>query len=70
MLPEYKTVYRGGEGEITEKKSRFIANVVPVSSEEEAEEFIESMKKKILGCKAQLLCLYHRGAGRDKEVQR
>lgn len=46
MLPEYKTVYRGGEGEITEKKSRFIANVVPVSSEEEAEEFIESMKKK------------------------
>ncbi len=28
------------------KKSRFIANVVPVSSEEEAEEFIESMKKK------------------------
>ena len=45
MLPEYKTVYRGGEGEITEKKSRFIANVVPVSSEEEAEEFIESMKK-------------------------
>lgn len=46
MLPEYKTVYRGGEGEITEKKSRFIANVVPVSSEEEAVEFIESMRKK------------------------
>ena len=46
MVPEYKTGYRGGEGEITEKKSRFIANVVPVSSEEEAEEFIESMKKK------------------------
>ena len=35
MLPEYKTVYRGGEGEITEKKSRFIANVAPVASEEE-----------------------------------
>lgn len=46
MLPEYKTVYRGGEGEVTEKKSRFIANVVPVSSEEEAVEFIESMRKK------------------------
>lgn len=46
MLPEYKTVYRGGEGEITEKKSRFIANVVPVSSEEEAVEFIESIRKK------------------------
>ena len=31
-----KTVYAGGEGEIVEKKSRFIANVRPVSSEEEA----------------------------------
>lgn len=46
MLSEYKTVYRGGEGEITEKKSRFIANVVPVFSEEEALEFIEAMRKK------------------------
>ena len=41
-----KTVYRGGEGEIVEKKSRFIATVKPVSSEEEATAFIAEMKKK------------------------
>ena len=29
-----KTVYAGGEGEIVEKKSRFISTVRPVSSEE------------------------------------
>lgn len=41
-----KTVYSGGEGEIIEKKSRFIATVRPVSSEEEAVAFIAEMKKK------------------------
>ena len=46
MLSQYKTVYRGGEAEIIEKKSRFIATVKPVKSEEEAIEFIESLKKK------------------------
>ncbi len=46
MLNEYKTVYTGGEAEIVEKKSRFIATVVPVRNEEEAIAFIEAMKKK------------------------
>ena len=46
MLSQYKTVYYGGEAEIIEKKSRFIATVRPVKSEEEALAFIESMKKK------------------------
>lgn len=46
MLDHYKTVYRGGEGEITEKKSRFIATVRLVESEEEAQAFIGAMKKK------------------------
>ena len=41
-----KTVYIGGEGEIVEKKSRFIATVRPVTSEEEATAFINEMKKK------------------------
>lgn len=41
-----KTVYNGGEGEIIEKKSRFIATVRPVTSEEEAVSFINEMKKK------------------------
>ncbi|KMZ55616.1 Xaa-Pro dipeptidase [Dorea sp. D27] len=46
MTTEYKTVYEGGEGEIVEKKSRFIAAVRPVSAEEEALAFIESVRKK------------------------
>ncbi|MDO4343407.1 MAG: YigZ family protein [Eubacteriales bacterium] len=41
-----KIVYNGGEGEITEKKSRFIATVYPVHSEEEALAFIAGLKKK------------------------
>ena len=41
-----KIVYRGGEGEIIEKKSRFIATVCPVNSEEDAARFIEKIKKK------------------------
>ena len=46
MLEKYKTVYEGGEGEIVEKKSRFIATVRPIQTEEEALAFIEEMKKK------------------------
>ena len=46
MLEQYKTVYEGGEGEFVEKKSRFIATVRPVESEEEALKFLEEMKKK------------------------
>lgn len=41
-----KIVYQGGEGEIVEKKSRFIATVCPVNSEEDAVRFIEKIKKK------------------------
>ena len=48
MLEHYKTIYEGGEGELVEKKSRFIATVRPVETEEEALAFIE--EKKILGC--------------------
>lgn len=42
----YKVVTEGGTGEIVEKKSRFIATVKPVETEEEAVAFVESMKKK------------------------
>ncbi|MDE6874519.1 MAG: YigZ family protein [Lachnospiraceae bacterium] len=42
----YRCVYTGGCGEITEKKSRFIATVHPVSCEEDALAFIEQTKKK------------------------
>ena len=42
----YRAVYEGGQGEIIEKKSRFIATVLPIETEEEALEFIAKMKKK------------------------
>ena len=45
-MKEIKIVYEGGEGELIEKKSRFIATVRPVESEEEALGFIAAMKKK------------------------
>lgn len=41
-----KTLYQGGTGEIVEKKSRFIANVQTIETEEEALAFIAAMKKK------------------------
>lgn len=42
----YNIVYSGGCDEIVEKKSRFIANVFSVSTEEEAMKIIEETKKK------------------------
>ena len=42
---DYKCILKGGAGEITEKKSRFIATVAPVSNEEEALAFIEEVRK-------------------------
>ena len=46
MTEQYKTVYEGGEGELVEKKSRFIATVRPVKTEKEADQFVEEMRKK------------------------
>lgn len=67
MSHEYKTIYRGGSGEIVEKKSRFIATVRPVSTEEEALEFITEMKKKYYdarhNCSAYII-------GRNSEIVR
>ena len=42
----YRVLIEGGEGEIVEKKSRFIATFRKVESEQEALLFIEEMKKK------------------------
>ncbi len=39
-------IYEGGCGEIVEKKSRFIATVIPVQTEEEAAKEIERLKKQ------------------------
>ena len=43
---KYRILYDLGEGEIVEKKSRFIAHTAPVKTEEEAQEFIEKIKKQ------------------------
>lgn len=42
----YRVLLEGGASEIVEKKSRFIATIRRVESEEEAVAFIEEMKKK------------------------
>lgn len=44
--PSCRIVIEGGTGEYIEKKSRFIATIRPVKSDEEAVRFIEEMKKK------------------------
>ncbi len=46
MQGAYRVITEGGEGEIVEKKSRFLATVKRVESEEEAVSFIDAMKKK------------------------
>ena len=46
---EYRIVLEGGQGEIEEKKSRFICNVRAVHTEEEAASFIEENGYEICG---------------------
>ena len=64
---ENRIILTGGEGEIVEKKSRFIATIRPVKSEEEAASFIKEMKKKYYdarhNCSAYIL-------GGEKRIER
>ena len=46
MRNPYKILYQGGTSEIVEKKSRFIASLRPVKSEEEALLFLEETRKR------------------------
>lgn len=41
-----KSIYTGGSFELEEKKSRFIAHIEPVTTEDEAANFIQMMKKQ------------------------
>ncbi|MFR5703989.1 MAG: hypothetical protein ACLUD0_20425 [Eubacterium ramulus] len=43
----YKVLYQAGQDEIEEKKSRFIAHTLPVTSEEEAVAFLNKIKRNI-----------------------
>lgn len=45
-MERYVTIRGKGQAEIVEKKSRFIANVFPVKTEEEAQNYIEAIKKQ------------------------
>ena len=45
-MGELYSLYRGGSGEIEEKKSRFIANIAPAATVEEANDFIARIKKQ------------------------
>ena len=45
MTDTYNTIVKEGQDEIVEKKSRFIGYAVPVTSEEEAYEFVEKIRK-------------------------
>ena len=46
MADSYKILYQGGESETVVKKSRFIATLKPVESEEAAAAFLSQMRKK------------------------
>ncbi|HHW72871.1 MAG TPA: YigZ family protein [Firmicutes bacterium] len=45
MLAEYRTVAQEAEITLVEKKSKFIARIKPVESREEAEAFVEEVRK-------------------------
>lgn len=46
MLDQYRTVNRRGEQEIVIRRSRFIGYAAPVENEEEAQRFVEEIRKK------------------------
>ena len=53
---DYIKLIEGAEGEIVEKKSRFIAQIAPVETEEEAYAFIEKIKKKHYDARQESRC--------------
>ena len=67
MMGKYKTILNEGMAEIVEKKSRFIANVCPVKTEEEARIFIEEIKKKYWNARHNVFAYQ---IGERNEIQR
>lgn len=66
FLP-YKVIRQPGNGEYEEKKSKFLASVIPVSSEEEVQAFFEATRKRYYdarhNCTAYII-------GRNREITR
>lgn len=66
-MEEYFIVEKAGQGEVIEKKSRFIAHVLPVQSEEEALMHIERIKKEYWDARHNCYAFI---IGRNSEIQR
>lgn len=66
-MSEYYIVSEYGQGEIIEKKSRFIAHVYPIESEEEALTYIEQIKKKYWDARHNCFAF---ALGANNEIQR
>lgn len=62
-----KIILKNGTGEIVEKKSRFIANVIKIENEEQAQEYILALKKKYWDARHNC---YAYICGDDGEIQR
>ncbi len=62
-----KILYKGGSGEIVEKKSRFIATLEKIETEEDALSFIARMKKKYWDARHNCYAFV---AGKNQELQR
>lgn len=62
-----KILYQGGSGEIVEKKSRFIATLEKIETEEEALAFIARMKKQYWDARHNCYAFV---AGTNQELQR
>lgn len=67
LRERYKTVKHEATAEIVEKKSRFIAHVIPITSEKEAIEFYEKIKKKYWDARHNVYAYY---MGGDSQIQK
>ena len=65
MLPEYRTIYQGGEDEIVEKKIKIYRDIMSRTVAGGGRAVHCCLQKEILGCKAQLQRLCDRGKQRD-----
>lgn len=66
-MQTYRILLKGGQGEIVEKKSRFIASLQPAASEQEASAFIEATKKKYWDARHNCTAMV---IGRNAEITR
>ncbi len=67
MIQRYKTIFQQASAETIEKKSRFIATVAPISTEEQAQHFIQTMKKQYWDASHNVFAYR---IGLDKDIER